>query len=43
MGVMSTYAIDLVDFKKLRDIEFKKDDDINRDEPLSLVSLAQKR
>ena len=43
MGVMTTYAIDLVDFKKLRDIEFKKDDDISRDEPLSLVSLAQKR
>ena len=43
MGAMSTYAIDLVDFKKLRDIEFKKDDDISRDEPLSLVSLAQKR
>ena len=43
MGVMYTYSVDLADFKKLRDIEFKKDDDITREEPLSLVSLAQKR
>ena len=40
MGVMYTYSVDFADFKKLRDIEFKKDDDITRGEPLSLVSLA---
>jgi hypothetical protein len=43
MGVMYSYSVDLEDFKKLRDIEFKKDDDVTREEPLSLVSLAQKR
>jgi hypothetical protein len=42
---MYTYGQDLADFKHLRDIKLKRDAELmqQRDLPLDLVSLAQKR